>query len=352
MVSIDRKKVIAKKILKDRDVLERLYHCLKLSLNDISIILEIPEPTICRTFKRLGIPTRPLSEAVSLAKTKNKTKDNKLYGSRNDVKLAVELNALIHTDFTVCSCRRKLKIQGSTTHMGQIAFFNNIMKEHSVQPVKCIPKKCNETTLRKLDKKQWYEWQVYAFVDESFAKAITLDKLNYLRELSKKDEDLQLLYITRAIECDGGIILKKHKQIIKGRIFLTSTDQQYLHAFGDLLNKSFGLDVHYTSDRLWIPVIDNAFDFLRKMPLRHPEKLWKRELTIEYARTVATPEKVEKLEEIKTIIKKLRDIAIEIAEERLMLPKGSRAIEATELIRLVLERFCQSYKTNPPPFLQ
>jgi len=136
LVSIDRKKVIAKKILKDRDVLERLYHCLKLSLNDISIILEIPEPTICRTFKRLGIPTRPLSEAVSLAKTKNKTKDNKLYGSRNDVKLAVELNALIHTDFTVCSCRRKLKIQGSTTHMGQIAFFNNIMKEHSVQPVK------------------------------------------------------------------------------------------------------------------------------------------------------------------------------------------------------------------------
>ena len=133
---------------------------------------------------------------------------------------------------------------------------------------------------------------------------------------------------------------------------MTSIDQQYLHTFGDLLNKSFGLDVHYTSDRLWIPVIDNAFDFLRKMPLRHPEKLRKRELTIEYARMVATPEKVEKLEEIKMAIKKLRDITIEIAEERLMLPKGSRAIEATELMRLVLKRFCQSFKTNPPSLQQ
>jgi hypothetical protein len=205
LVSIDRKKVIAKKILKDRDVLERLYHGLKLSLNDISIILEIPEPTIYRTFKRLGIPTRPLSEAVSLAKTKN----NRLYSSQDDVKLAVDLNALIHTDFTVCSCRRELKIQSSTTHIGQIAFFNNIMRGHNVQPVKCIPKKYSGTTLRKLDKEQWHEWQVYTFVDESFAKAITLDKLNYLKELSKKDDDLQLLYITRAIECDGGIILKK-----------------------------------------------------------------------------------------------------------------------------------------------
>ena len=78
-------------------------------------------------------------------------------------------------------------------------------------------------------------------------------------------------------------------------------------------------------------------------------KSFGRELTIEYARTVATSEKVEKLEEIKMVIKKLRDITIEIVEKRLMLPKGSRAIEATELMRLVLKRFRQSFKTDPPP---
>ena len=346
MISINKKKEIAGKILKDREILERLYHGLKLSLNDISILLEIPEPTICRAFKKLGIPTRSLSEAVSLAKTR----DKKSYGNLNDEAFTIELNALIHTDFTAHRCRRKLKVHGTTTHIGQIAFFNKIMKEHNIQPVKCIPKKCNEATLRKLNKTQWYLWQVYALVDEKFVEALHPDKINYLKELSRKDEDLQLLYITRAVESDGGITLRKNHQIIEGRIFMTSTDQRYLHAFGDLLNKNFNLDVHYTSDRVWMPLIDDAFDFLRKMPLRHPEKCWKRELAFEYARTAATPEKLEKLRELKTTIKILRDITIDVARERYEKePTGRRAMDADELIRVVLERYRQRFGELPFP---
>ena len=119
--------------------------------------------------KKLGIPTRTISEAVKLAKSK------RVYNESKDFEFVIELNALIHTDFTSTPCRRSLKIHCSTTHIGQVIFFDTLMERHGVQPVNCIPIEYGGACLKRLRKEQWFGWRIYTLIDESFSKALTTD---------------------------------------------------------------------------------------------------------------------------------------------------------------------------------
>jgi len=51
---------------------------------------------------------------------------------------------------------------------------------------------------------------------------------------------------------------------------------EYLRAMGELFAKRFSLEVHYTIDRMWMPLRDDALEFIEMMPLIHPEKTWKK----------------------------------------------------------------------------
>ena len=340
--SMKRRGDIIKRILNDREILERLYHVHQLSLNDIALLLGINEAKLSRAFKRLGIPTRPMSDAVSLAKSRGKYKPYD-----NDELFSAEMLALTHTDFHVYHEKRKIKISTTTTHITQIKFFSDIIDRHGYGPVKCTPHKYGRKIPR-FEKVSDFCWRTYVYLDESFDFLLSKDI-----KFEDYDEERLLIHFTRALECDGGINIHVIHGRIYGDLFITSkVNYNYLRKLGEAFAKTFKVQPRLTIKQdgmayLYFTVTDRIIDVLEKMPIIHPEEAWRKEFLLENHHTAATPEKLEALHRFKMEVKALVKITTELAKERHGLPKGKKVINAKDLINLVVKRYQQS--SNAPP---
>jgi len=341
------------KIFKDEqtlhEILERLYFEEGCSLHTIAKILNVCYTTVWNWFKKFGIPRRSIGEAVSLAKS---SIYDRPYDPIRDENTIIELNALCHTDFswTLISAK-KIRIYTSTARVGQIYFFNKIAMEHDLMPVKCCPIDRGNHVLSR------YEWYIYTHLDGTFKGAIEGDKIRYLENL-KDDKEALLLYFTRIVECDGWIEVRKmsyskkvpYRKRIYAYISFSQKDVQYVRRLAEIINEVFNIPTiirYYKKDditKLYLPIIDkHVADLFRKMPIIHPEKNLIKDFVLSYIKREVTEDLLSRINNIKDVIHRLRDLSIQLLIERRLLDKGKRVMSADELVREVLRRYCERF---------
>jgi len=79
------------------------------------------------------------------------------------------------------------------------------------------------------------------------------------------------------------------------------------------------------------------------MPIVHPEKIWKKELALEYTGEEATEDRLERVNILRKTICQLRDLTVELAKERHHLRRGKRALTADKLVQEVLARYRERF---------
>jgi len=359
MVKKVPKKTMFFKRFSDIDELQQklieLYYVQKLSQTEIASIFDVCQSRISQLFKELGLVARNMSDAVSLAKSKGKYR---AFDPSRDERLAVELNALIHTDFDKEIWRRKIRIRTSTTHLGMIILLDRLAKNNDLPTPKCEPRRVYkvEKPLR-FKKALDYDWTLKLVVEESFNEILEdHDKNGYVDRLSRTREELLPLYFTRIIECDGTITLTTKRGKITGKIAIYSKDYPYILSIERILCENLRLPAnHFSPDKrnkciqLYMRLTNQkVMSFLEEMDFLHPEKMWMKELALKYVGEHARPDIIEEVTIVKGTIKLLRDITVQLAKERLFLPKGRRSIQSSELIKLVLQRYIDNHPINSP----
>jgi len=330
-----------------------LYYIRKLSQIEIASIFDVCQSRISQLFKELGLIARNMSDAVSLAKSRGKYR---AFDPNRDERLAVELNALIHTDFDKEIWRRKIRIRTSTTHLGMIILLNRLAKNNDLPTPKCEPRR--RYRVRKplrFEKALDYDWTLKLVVDESFNEILEdHDKNGYIDRLSRTRKELLHLYLARVIECDGTITLTTKRGKITGKVAIYSKDCQYIFSIERILRKTLRLPANHfgPDDRdkcmqlyMWL-TNQKIVSFLEEMDFSHPEKMWMKELALKYAGERARSDIIEEINIVKGTIKLLRDITVRLAKERLSLPRGRRSIQSSDLIKLVLQRYFDSQPIN------
>jgi len=217
-------------------------------------------------------------------------------------------------------------------------------------PVRCAPTYSTEIN---------YQWQIYTHLNESFKKAIDDNKIGYLESL-KDDKNSLLLYFTRIVECDGWIEMltpsndkTPYKKRINTYVGFAQKDYQYVHRLAKIISEVFKVPVsvrynkrkHLT--KLYLPTTDTRVrDLLRKMPMVHPERNLKRELALKYTGEEATDDLLREINSAREAIRRLRDLTVELAEERYRLEKRKRVMTADELVEEVLKRYAERFNDH------
>jgi predicted DNA-binding protein YlxM (UPF0122 family) len=351
------KKTVFFKRFSDIDELQQklieLYYVQKLSQTEIASIFDVCQSRISQLFKELGLVARNMSDAVSLAKSKGKYR---AFDPNRDERLAVELNALIHTDFDKEIWRRKIRIRTSTTHLGMIILLDRLAKNIDLPTPKCEPRMVYKVEKplrfkRALD----YDWTLKLVVEESFNEILEdHDKNGYVDRLSRTREELLPLYLARIIECDGTITLTTKRGKITGKIAIYSKDYPYILSIERILRENLRLPAnHFGPDnrdkciQLYMRLTNQkVMSFLEEMDFLHPEKMWMKELALKYVGERARPDIIEEIDIVKGTIKLLRGITVQLAKEWLSLPRGRRSIQSSDLIKLVLQRYLDSQPIN------
>jgi len=346
--------------LSSRDELRRklieLYYTRRLSQREIARIFGVCQSRISQLFKEFSLVARNMSDAVSLARSKGKYRT---FDPERDAELAVELNALIHTDFYKERWRRKIRIRTSTTHLGMVIFLDKIAKSNDLPAVKCEPRFSDKAKRpSRFKKASEYEWTIKLVIDESFDEILKdCDKGGYVERLSRIRKELLPLYFTRVVECDGTIVLTTKRAKITGKIAIYSKDFRHLLSIERALRKTLRLPAILCSpdkrDRcaqLFMLLTNRkAMKFLEEMNFLHPEKICMKELAMEYVNEHAKPEIVEEINNVSRTILSLRDITIQLAKERLSLPRGMKVLQSRDLIKLALQRYFKRYASKPLP---
>ena len=337
-----------------RRKLMELYYTRRLSQREIAGIFGVCQTRISQFFKEFGLIARNKSEAASLAKSKGRYRS---FDPEKDEELAVQLNALIHTDFYKEKWRRKIRIRTATTHLGMIIFLDKLAKNHDLPAVKCEPRLSykNNKPLR-FQKAHDYEWTIKLPLDESFNQILEdSDKSGYVERLSRFRKELFPIYFTRAVECDGSIVLTKKRSKITGKVGIYSKDYQHLLSIKKAINEVLRLPTILSNpDRrdkcanlymlLTNPKVMDFFE--EEMNFIHPEKMWMKELALKYVGEYAKLEILEEIRNVNRTIKRLTNIMIQLAKERLSLPRGRRVIQSDDLIKLALQRFFECRLDN------
>jgi len=332
-----------------RKILEQLYFEEKCSMLKIARILNVYHGTIRWWFEKFGIPKRTRSETVSLAKS---SMYHRPYDPSKDKDTVIELNALCHTDFTRTCKRRKICIQSSTTHIGQVYFFNKIAKAHNLMPVRCSPVKYFVKKGVLL-----YKWHIYTNLDETFETTIDDDRIRYIENF-RNDRDWLLLYFTRGVECDGYIDIRsvscskqaRHRKRIYAYVGFVQKDHQYVRKLAEIISERFSVPVTYRKvkgrdlTKLQLPVIDrHVADLFRKMPMLHPEKNLRKDLALKYTGEEVTEDLLREINSARMAIRQLRGLTVQLAKERRLLDRHKRVMAADELVEKVLKRYAERF---------
>lgn len=249
-----------------------MYWDRKLSLQKIGNLFGKSGSSVYREMKKQGISVRSLSEAM--------TKFEK-HPFSNDAHEEAYLAGLSIGDFHTAWHGLSVRATVSTTHPAMMELVTSLLGKYS--RVVAAPKY--------LERWNQFEWEVYSYLHKSF------DFL--LRPLEISNETF-LSFFAGFFDAEGTIyIFKQHKSSTTGlRIEVSSCNKELLLLISEKL-RSLGYHVHlpdrpvrrrgenigygpYADDfwRLSVSRSDEALRILKSIPLRHREKVAKKELAI------------------------------------------------------------------------
>lgn len=264
-----------------RTVLNKLYIDKKFSQLKIAKLFGVQRQTVSRWLKRLGIPLLKQGDAVSRSLLKNK----KEAFSNNPFEKAYLLG-LRCGDISAQKHGRQIRVSVTTSHPAMLKLFKSSFEKYGV--VGFYPK---------YDKRdQQYRWSIYC--DLNFSFDFLLNKPEGIPKWIIKNDELFLAFLSGYFDAEGCLSLHYGKS--KSRTFqwvIQSCDKQILDEITDKLN-SMGFDLcHmlvkkadfrlYNKDFWAIKICTKTqiYGLLERMRIKHEEKIMKRELARELAKT-------------------------------------------------------------------
>jgi hypothetical protein len=254
------------------ETLRETYWDRRLSLHKIGTLFGKSASTVLQEMRRQGVPTRTLSEAM--------TRFEK-HPFSNDPDEKAYLLGLSIGDFHTCWHGLSIRATVSTTHPAMIELVMSLLGKYG--RVVSSPKF--------LERWNQFEWEVYGYLHKSF---------EFLLRPLELPDDTFLSFFAGFFDAEGTIsIFKQHRSTTtRLRIEVSSCNRNLLLLIAEKL-RQLGYEVYlpekpvrrkgevvgygpYNEDfwRLSLARSDEVLKLLRSLPLRHREKVAKKELAI------------------------------------------------------------------------
>jgi len=306
-----------------KQFLDYLHNTRGLSLNDVAKLVGNKTSGytswLCR---QLGVPRRPFEEArlKGIREKRRKHERTPFDGTDED---KAYLLGLRHGDLSVYKpYNGVLRISTSTTHPAMVQLFRSLFEPYG--HVYQDPRFKKDTNS--------YEWNTYAFVDESFDfLSLTFsDAADWI--LSKPS--ITKAYLAGFLDAEGSIGIYAAKLLTSVRITYYNTNLPLMrfvhtaitslgfHPVEPYLDKkkgfrSPGYHIEMKKD-YWRVVLGRFAEcqrFLREIPTRHSEKIRKCELACSLMPMHPWKDSGPKMQEIRNSIKSARDLFVGEAEK-------------------------------------
>jgi len=308
----------------DAETLYKLYVLQGLSTREIAEKTSVSQWTVLKQLKLHGIQPRNRTEGMRLSKSRN------IRPFDGDTLIKSTMLAMKWTDYTAFRKRRRIMFETATTHGGQIMMTYAICSKYS-------PVRCRATFKPKSIPPHW-EWDVTSALDESFDFLVINNDVQDLRWVLTSERAM-LHHFAKAVECDGCIYIgpARSKNKVLMRICITSSNADYISLLKEILEKC-GINSFTAKNRsplskktlhiIGFNVSDKNAGFVERLPLDHPEKLWKRDIGMELYGCRLTVETQKKVEKVRQKILRLRNNTVNLSKEFYNNPKVSKTIDA------------------------
>ena len=190
-------------------------------------------------------------------------------------------------DFSARKCYRQIRVWVTTTHPAMIKLFRDSFEEYT--------NVCKFPTYGNSRAK--YKWRMYALVDRSFE--FMVEKPELIPGETFRDDHGLLAFLAGYTDAEGSLIISRSRESIRYVYTISSEDYGLLNDFKDKLTK-MGFHVslrlvrkrgteawtkHKLRNDYWSLSLARKEEVLRLvqlLPLRHEEKLKKRELMLRF----------------------------------------------------------------------
>ncbi len=305
-----------------RGLMDHLHNGQGLSLNDIAKLLGNKTSGytswLCR---QLGVKRRPFEEArlKGIREKRRKYERRPFDGTDED---RAYLLGLRHGDLSVSRpWKGVVRVSTSTTHPAMVELFRSLFEGYGHVYQYARYKKDTET----------FEWNVQVNLDDSFA--FLLKSFSEAKSWIEESESRTLSYLSGFLDAEGSILVTHS---VRGRIVIFvdyfNEDWSLLVWIADRaselglgtslrINKPIGrgktgfhLNHNYEYWQLSIFSTFGILDFIRKLKLRHPEKLARREIALSTAGVVLYETVAEKVRSFRANLKEEVSSFVALAE--------------------------------------
>lgn len=328
------KKLESQKRRELRDLMARLHNERGLSLTDIASLIGNKTSGytswLCR---QLGVPVRDFETARLKGIREKRRKYERLPFDGTDADKAYMLG-LRHGDLSVSRpWKGVVRVSTSTTHPAMSRLFRNLFSRYG--HVYELPRFKGDT--------KSYEWNLQAILDDSFA--FLEPSVEDCWAWVSGNGDRLLAYIAGVIDAEGHVgIFRNYKTVaIIVSIFNTkrdflvkiksSLDSMGCHVLGPYLDKRKGTSsgkyrIMRRQDywRIAIATFEHCQSFLSLIPLRHPEKLVRKNFALSLRKGCRWEDVRPKMKQLRMDVLAERDAYVERSERLVRLRKGGTRV--------------------------
>lgn len=253
-------------------LMRQLYIEQQRSQTEIAGIFDVQPQTVNRWLKRLEIPLRSPGDSVSMASSKYAV--HSFNGSLRERAYLVGLRA---GDLHAQKHGRRIRVSVGTTHPAMMDLFRALFANYG--EVRKYPK---------FSQVSGFHWCIYCDLDSSFD--FLLLKTKTIPESILEDDDLFLSFLSGYFDAEGCISFDLRPAFHSVSWIVQSSDYGILRDVTKRLN-GMGLDVRFRlaleageggcNSDFWRVRLGNrahVWELLRRLGLRHPEKIAKTEL--------------------------------------------------------------------------
>ncbi len=271
-----------------RSFLFRLHHERGMSLSDIAKLIGNKTSGYTSWLcKQLGVEARPFEESrLKSIREKRRKYERKPFDGTDEDK--AYLLGLRHGDLSVSKpWRGVVRVSTSTTHPAMVELFKSLFSPYGHAYQHPRYKKDSGT----------YEWNLQAILDWSFG--FLLESLNECREWVASKHSTMLSYLAGLIDAEGNIRIYPNPRTIGIIVSIWNTDTElvkfayrclkqlehrplkpYLHSRPGGVSSGFHLERKKAYWRVLVARFEEAQFLLRRLPLRHREKVIMKELAL------------------------------------------------------------------------
>ena len=271
-----------------RVFLDHLHNTKGMSLTDVAKLIGNKTSGytswVCR---ELGVKRRPFEEArLKGIREKRRKYERRPFDGTDEDK--AYLLGLRHGDLTASRpWNGVVRVSTSTTHPSMAQLFRSLFERHG--HVYQHPRFKKDT--------RTYEWNLFVIVDSSFD--FLLEERSAVWGWVKKKESTLLAYVAGVLDAEGSIGVWENRRCtaLQALFYNTSTDLLFFiensleglgyHPLGPYLDKEEGTSTSkYKIIRrkdywkLAIARFDEVQNLLRSLPIRHPEKVLRRDIAL------------------------------------------------------------------------